>query len=70
MGFPRQEYWSGLPFTSPGDLPNPGIEAMPPVLAGIFFTTEPPEKLNSYHVYTTECIGKDLREELNSLRII
>ena len=27
MGFPRQEYWSGLPFTSPGDLPNPGIKA-------------------------------------------
>ena len=26
MGFPRQEYWSGLPFPSPGDLPNPGIE--------------------------------------------
>ena len=28
MGFPRQEYWSGLPFPSPGDLPNPGIEPM------------------------------------------
>ena len=26
MGFPRQEYWSGLPFSSPGDLPDPGIE--------------------------------------------
>ena len=26
MGFPRQEYWSGLPFPTPGDLPNPGIE--------------------------------------------
>ena len=26
LGFPRQEYWSGLPFSSPGDLPNPGIE--------------------------------------------
>ena len=30
MGFPRQEYWSGLPFLSPGDLPNPGIEPMAP----------------------------------------
>ena len=46
-GFPRQEYWSGLPFPSPGDLPDPGIErASPasPALAGRFFTTEPPGK--------------------------
>ena len=34
MGFPRQEYWSGLP----GDLPDPGIEPMSPALAGWFFT--------------------------------
>ena len=42
MGFSRQEYWSGLPFPSPGDLPNPGIEPvslMSPALAGSFFTT-------------------------------
>ena len=32
MEFPRQEYWSGLPFPSPGDLPNPGIEPMFPAL--------------------------------------
>ena len=41
MGFSRQEYWSGLPFPSPGDLPNPGIESaslMSPALAGRFFT--------------------------------
>ena len=42
MGFPMQEYWSGLLFPSPGDLPDPGIE--PPTLAGGFFTTEPPGK--------------------------
>ena len=42
--FPRQEYWSGLPFPSPGELPDPGIEQMSPALAGIFFTTEPPGK--------------------------
>ena len=42
MGFPRQEYWSGLPFLSPGDLPDPGIELQFPTLAGRFFTTEPP----------------------------
>ena len=44
MGFPRQEYWSGLPFSPLGDLPNPGIEPESPVspaLVGGFFTTEP-----------------------------
>ena len=49
MGFPRQEYWNGLPFPSPGDLPNPGIEPSSPALAGGFFTTEPPGKS---HLYT------------------
>ena len=38
MGFPRQEYWNGLPLPSPGDLPNPGIELESPDLAGGFFT--------------------------------
>ena len=49
MGFPRQEYWDGLPFPSPGDLPNPGTEfasLASSALAGRFFTTEPSEKLN------------------------
>ena len=44
---PRQEYWSGLPFPSPGDLPNPGIKLVSlasPALAGRFFTTEPSGK--------------------------
>ena len=48
MGFPRQEYWSGLPFPSPGDLPNSGIDLTSfvfPALAGGFFTTEPLIKL-------------------------
>jgi len=39
-----QEYWSGLPFPSSGDLPRPGIKPVSPALAGRFFTTEPPEK--------------------------
>ena len=39
IGFSRQEYWSGFPFSSPGDLPDPGIEAASPALAGGFFTT-------------------------------
>ena len=42
--FSRQEYWSGLPFSSPEDLPDPGIKPTFPALAGGFFTTEPPEK--------------------------
>ena len=46
MGFPRQEYWSDLPFSSPGALPAPGIEPKSPALAGGFFTTEPPGKPN------------------------
>ena len=37
MGFSRQEYWNGLPFPSPGDLPNPGIEPLSTELAGRFF---------------------------------
>ena len=39
-GFSRQEYWSGLPFPSPGDPPDPGMEPASPALAGGFFTTE------------------------------
>ena len=39
--FPRQEYWSRLPFPSPGDLPDPGIEPASLALAGRFFTIEP-----------------------------
>ena len=44
MGFPRQEYWSGLPFPPPGDLPDPGIEPVFPALADGCFTTESPGK--------------------------
>ena len=42
MGFSRQEYWSGLPFPSPGDLPDPGIEPMSPALQADAKTSEPP----------------------------
>ena len=44
MGFSRQEYWSGLPFPSPGDLPNPGIELGSPTLQADALTSEPPGK--------------------------
>ena len=57
MGFSRQEYWSGLPFTSPGDLSNPGIEPASlasPALAGRCFTTAQPGKywlLNANYLF-------------------
>ena len=58
VGFPRQEYWSGLLCPPPGDLPKPGIEPKPPALAGLFFATEPSGKpLNSIKIlsYTVIC---------------
>jgi len=55
MEFSRQENWGGLPFPSPGDLPDPGIKPMSPVspaLEGGFFITEPPGKpLNNSIAY-------------------
>ena len=47
MGFSRQEYWSGLPFPSPGDLPDPGIEPRSPALEADALTSEPPGKPKS-----------------------
>ena len=47
MGFPRQQYWDGLPFPSPGDLPYPGAEPMSALLQVVSLPTEPPEKATS-----------------------
>ena len=44
MGFSRQEYWSGVPFPSPGDLPNPGIKPGSPALQADTLPSEPPGK--------------------------
>ena len=44
MGFSRQEYWSGLPFPSPGDLPNPGIKPGSPALQADTLPSKPPGK--------------------------
>ena len=49
MRFPRQEYWSSLPFPSPGDLPDPGIEPRSPALQADSLLTEPPGKPNIYN---------------------
>ena len=48
MEFSRQEYWSGLPFPSPGDLPDPGIEPTSPALTCGFFTTSATWEANLY----------------------
>ena len=53
VGFPRQEYWSGLPFPSPGHLPSPEIECMSPALAGWFF---PAEQLGKPMFYLHTCV--------------
>ena len=52
MGFSRQEYWSGLPFPSPGDLSNPGIEPGSPALEADTLTSEPPGKPKRGGVFT------------------
>ena len=51
--FSRQEYWSGLPFLTPGHLPNPEIEPTSPALAGRFFTTMPLGKLKPVFLITS-----------------
>ena len=53
MGFSRQEYWSGLPFPSPGDPPDPGIEPRSPTLQADALTSEPPGK--GHIKYTIPC---------------
>ena len=56
MGFPRQKYWGGLPFPSPGNLSNPGFEPMcpeSPALESGFFITEPPGKPSDDLIYAS-----------------
>ena len=69
-GFSRQEYWSGLPFPSPGDLPNPGVDPGSPALQTDFLSSEPPGTpsvkywasnvpvgVNSLHFSLYTCVG-------------
>ena len=51
MGFPRQEYWSGLLFPSPGDLPNPGIKPWSPTFQADALPSEPPGKSSNYELH-------------------
>ena len=52
MGFPRQEYWSGLSFPSPGDLPEPGIEPGSPAFQADSLSAEPPGKPVTRYIWT------------------
>ena len=73
MRFSRQEYWIGLPFPPPGDLPDPGIEPISPVspaLAGWFFTTKAPVKpllsdLDSHKVTNTKWDWEDKSSKMS-----
>jgi len=56
MGFRRQEYWNGLPFPSPEDVPDPGIEPTSPALADRFFTTETSQKHHIKGVCVFVCV--------------
>ena len=54
MGFPKQEYWSGLPLPSPRDLPDTGIKPRSPALEADALTSEPPGKsIHTYVIYNT-----------------
>ena len=53
MEFSRQEYWSGLPFPSPGDFPNPGIEPGSPVFQADTLTSEPYKCIYFIYIYMT-----------------
>ena len=63
MGFSRQEYWSGLPFPSPGDLPDPGIGPRSPTLQADALTSAPPGKpLNTRIQVLTSKISREERK--------
>ena len=56
MEFSRQEYWSGLPFPSPGDLPNPGLKPRSPALQADSLPSEPIRKPTDSHRWTNLCL--------------
>ena len=56
MGFPSHEYWNGLPFPLPGDLPDPGIKPGSPALQADSLPSEPPGKLNSIQNSPLVCL--------------
>ena len=67
MGLFRQEYWSGLPFPSPGDLPDPGIEPRSPALESDALTSEPPGKPLAQHINNNNQRVKSFPSQLESI---
>ena len=67
MELSRQEYWSGLPFPPPGDLPDPGIEPASPALAGGSFTCVPPVKPQAGHYIEITMIPENYPGVFNKL---
>ena len=65
MGFSRQQYWSGLPFPSPGDLPDPGIEPRSPTFQADALTSEPPGK----HEEERKSLLMKVKEESEKVRL-
>ena len=70
MGFSRQEYWSGLPFPSPGDLPNPGIKPGSPALQTDALPSEPPETTKSPKRLNAFPVGSGTRQECLLLQLL
>ena len=68
-GFSRQEYWSGYPFPSPGDLPNPGIKPRSPALQTDSFLSQPPGK-HYYYFVLFDCFPLLLHFLTSSVKLI
>ena len=68
MEFPRQEYWSGLPFPFPGDLPNPEIKPGSPALQVDSLPSKPPGKSHAKHIYLYICIHVENSERDGNAR--
>ena len=69
VGFPRQEYWSGLPFPSPGDLPDPGIEPWSPAPQADSLLSELPGKPSAYTVRDVNYISTKLEGKKNRTKV-
>ena len=71
MEFSRQDYWSGLPFPSPGDFPYPGIEPGSPLLQADSLSTEPPEKpKNMGHLFLFLCLSHKFWLEISNFKYL
>ena len=69
-GFPGQAYWSGLPFPSPEDLPDPEIKPVPPALTRGFFTTETPGKPWDYSWFSLNYDKLSMAETVSKINVL